>query len=56
MGASKSAAKKIRLISISKVKDAPRWADLRKYGKRARSRRIRIHGRKNWKRNRTKAR
>ncbi len=46
-------AKKLRLIAASK-KPAPRWADLRKFGKRAMSRRIYVHGRKHWRRGRYK--
>ena len=56
MGATKKATKKIRLISASKRKGAPRWADLKKYGKRARSRRIRSVRKKHWRRSRLKAR
>ena len=40
--------KKLRLIAASKKKPAPRWADLKKYGKRARSRRIAVHRTKHW--------
>lgn len=46
--------KKLRLIAASKKKAAPRWADLKKYGKRARSRRIPVHSRKHWRRGRLK--
>jgi hypothetical protein len=45
-------AKKLRLIAVSKKKPAPRWADLKKYGKRARSRRIAVHRTKHWRRGR----
>ncbi len=47
-------AKKLRLISASRKKDAPRWADLKKYNKRARTRRIRVHTTKHWRRGRLK--
>ena len=37
----KSLSKKIKLAKIAKMKAAPRWADIRKFGlKRARTRRI----------------
>jgi len=48
MGSVKRMPKKLRLIAASKKKGAPRWADLKKYGKRARSRRIRVHTTKHW--------
>ncbi|MFQ6010244.1 MAG: hypothetical protein ACE5J7_03945 [Candidatus Aenigmatarchaeota archaeon] len=56
MGATKKATKKIRLIAASKKRGAPRWADLKKYGKRARTRRIRGVRKKHWRRGRLKAR
>jgi len=46
--------KKLRLIAVSKKKPAPRWADLKKYGKRARTRRIPVHRTKHWRRGRLK--
>lgn len=46
--------KKLRLIAKSKKKAAPRWADLKKYGKRARTRRIQVHKKKHWRRGRLK--
>jgi hypothetical protein len=46
--------KKLRLIAASKRKAAPRWADLKKFGKRARSRRITVHRTKHWRRGRLK--
>ena len=45
-------AKKLRLIATRK-KPAPRWADLKKFGKRARTRRIRV-ALKHWRRGRLK--
>jgi hypothetical protein len=46
--------KKLRLIAASKKRPAPRWADLKKYGKRARTRRIAVHRTKHWRRGRLK--
>jgi hypothetical protein len=46
--------KKLRLIAASKNKAAPRWADLKKYGKKARTRRIAVHKTKHWRRGRLK--
>jgi len=42
------------LSAVSKKKRAPRWADLKKYGKRARTRRIPVHATKHWRRGRLK--
>ncbi len=51
----KTVKKKIRLSRISKIRNAPRWADIRKFGmKRARSRRIQITKVKRWRRTRIK--
>ncbi len=50
-----SVKKKIKLAKISKVRNAPRWADIRKFGtKRARSRRIMITKIKRWRRTQIK--
>ncbi|MEM2969325.1 MAG: hypothetical protein QXR63_00135 [Candidatus Bathyarchaeia archaeon] len=46
--------KKLRLIAAGKKKPAPRWADLKKYGKRARTRRIAVHRTKHWRRGKLK--
>ena len=54
MGAKKNLGLKLRLIAKSKIRGAPRWADLKKFGKRARSRRIRVHKTKHWRRGRLK--
>ena len=54
MGRLKHRAKKKRLGAARKKTAAPRWADLKKYGKRARSRRISVHATKKWKRGRLK--
>lgn len=54
MGSIKRLAKKLRLIAASKKKAAPRWADIKKYGKRARTRRIRVHTTKHWRRGKLK--
>ncbi len=54
MGAVKHLAKKLRLIAARKKKAAPRWADLKKYGKRARTRRIAVQRTKPWRRGKLK--
>lgn len=52
----KPSGKKIRIAARGKVRSAPRWADIRKFGlKRARTRRIRVDGLRNWRRSRLKA-
>jgi len=44
--------KKIKLAAIGKIRRAPRWADIKKFGlKRARTRRIITHPKK-WRRTR----
>jgi len=44
-------SKRAKLVRIKKVKLAPRWADIRKFGmKRARTRRINVDKVKRWKR------
>ncbi|MFH1623480.1 MAG: hypothetical protein ABIA12_03150 [Candidatus Aenigmatarchaeota archaeon] len=46
----KTLSKKIKLAKIMKVRAAPRWADMKKFGmKRARTRRIRSN-KKRWRR------
>ena len=54
MGGTKYLAKKLRLIHARKKKGAPRWADLKKHFKRARTRRIKVHETKHWRRGRLK--
>jgi len=50
-----SMSKKKKLGKIKKIRNAPRWADLRKFGlKRARTRRINVDKVKRWKRIRIK--
>jgi hypothetical protein len=50
----KSSSKKIKLGRIAKIRIAPRWADIRKFGlKRARTRRITIT-RKKWRKSKIK--
>lgn len=50
----KPLAKKLRLARIGKVSNAPRWADIRKFGlKRARTRKIRV-SKKHWRHGRLK--
>ena len=54
MSRNKPLGKKIKLISRGKIRSAPRWADIRKFGlKRARTRRIRIRV-KSWRRDNLK--
>jgi ribosomal protein L39E len=54
MARNKEPAKKLRLIAKGKVRSAPRWADIKKFGlKRARTRRIRVRTRQ-WRRSRLK--
>lgn len=49
----KHITKKIKLGKIRKIKNAPRWADIRKFGlKRARTRRVRVDKVKKWRRTR----
>ncbi|MBI2545203.1 MAG: hypothetical protein HYW22_01215 [Candidatus Aenigmarchaeota archaeon] len=50
-----SVKKKIKLAKITSVRNAPRWADMRKFGtKRAKSRRINISKIKRWRRTQIK--
>ncbi len=49
----RSLARKLRLIAAGKIRSAPRWADLRKFGKRAATRRIRTP-RRHWRRSKLK--
>jgi hypothetical protein len=51
----KTVYKKIKLARIHKIKNSPRWADIRKFGmKHARRRRIQISKIKRWRRTRIK--
>lgn len=51
----RSSSKKIKLGKIGKVRSAPRWADMKKFGmKRAGTRRINVDKIKRWKRVRIK--
>jgi len=53
MGRKKKTGEKIKLIALRK-RNAPRWADIKKYSlKRARTRRIRV-ATKHWRRGRNK--
>jgi len=54
MGAVKRLAVKKRLIALSKKKGATRWAEIKKFGRRARSRHIRVAETKHWRRGRLK--
>ncbi len=50
-----SLAKKIKLVRLKKIRTAPRWADIKKFGmKKARRRRINIDKVKRWRRGRIK--
>lgn len=54
MSRNKKPGVKKRLSARGKIRDAPRWADIRKYSlKRARTRRVRVKGR-NWRRSHLK--
>ena len=47
MGRLKSLARKLRLVANGKIRIAPRWADMKKFGlRRARTRRIRVDKRR----------
>jgi hypothetical protein len=47
----KSLSKKIKLAKIGKIRVAPRWADIKKFGmKRARTRRVNVDKIKRWRR------
>jgi len=49
----KSLVKKIKLARIGKIRSAPRWVDIRKFGlKRARTRRMSVSKVKKWRRTR----
>ena len=49
----KHISKKVKLVKIGKYRNAPRWADIKKFGlKRARSRRIGVGKIKRWRRTR----
>ena len=51
MSRNKPAGRKLRLAARGKVRSAPRWADIKKFGlKRARTRRVRVPERRNWRR------
>jgi ribosomal protein L39E len=54
MSRNKTASMKKKLAAIGKMRSAPRWADIRKFGlKRARTRRIRVRV-KHWRRDKLK--
>jgi hypothetical protein len=47
----RSLAKKLKLGRLRRIRAAPRWADIRRFGlKRARTRRIRVDKIKRWRR------
>ncbi|NIO22652.1 MAG: hypothetical protein GTN38_01325 [Candidatus Aenigmarchaeota archaeon] len=50
MSRNKSPGKKLRISAKGKLRSAPRWADIKKFGlKRARTRRVRVRT-KDWRR------
>lgn len=50
----KTLSKKIKLAKVKNVRNAPRWADIKKFGlKRARTRRINVE-KKRWRRTQVK--
>jgi hypothetical protein len=52
--AKKTLHKKVKLAKVKKVRQAPRWADIKKFGlKRARTRRIEVT-KKRWRRSKVK--
>jgi len=54
MSRNKTHGKKVKLTALGKIRSAPRWADIKKFGlKRARTRRIRVRT-KNWRRDKLK--
>ena len=54
MSRNKTLGKKIKLAALGKLRSAPRWADIKKFGlKRARTRRIQIRT-KSWRRDKLK--
>ena len=54
MSRNKTTGKKTKLTALSKLRSAPRWADIRKFSlRRARTRRIRIRT-KSWRRDKLK--
>lgn len=51
----RSKSKKLKLAKKGKIRQAPRWADIRKFGlKRARTRRVQVDKIKRWRRSRKK--
>jgi ribosomal protein L39E len=55
MGRIKLGERKLRLIKVSKIKGAPVWASIRRFGlKRARTRRIFVAKEKQWRRSKLK--
>ena len=54
MSRNKTIGKKLKLIALGKIRSAPRWADIKKFGlRRARTRRVRVRT-KNWRRDKLK--
>ncbi len=51
----KTLSKKIKLVKIGKIRAAPRWVDIKKFGmKRARRRRVNVDKIKKWRKTRLK--
>jgi len=54
MSRNKQTGKKNKLVAKAKIRPAPRWVDIRKFGlKRARTRRVRVRT-KSWRRDKLK--
>lgn len=54
MSRNKTIGKKLKLAALGKIRSAPRWADIKKFGlRRARTRRVRVRT-KNWRRDKLK--
>ena len=54
MSRNKTIGKKLKLSALGKIRSAPRWVDIKKFGlKRARTRRVRIRT-KSWRRDKLK--
>ena len=51
----RTVSRKIKLARLGRIRNSPRWADIKKFGtKRARSRRIQVTKVKRWRRTRIK--
>ncbi len=55
MGSRKTRKEKKKLAKLGKIKRAPRWVDIKKFGlKRARGRMVRVNKTKHWRRSKHK--